>query len=74
MNFVEIESEALALPVHDRAALVQRLLLSLEDFSEPEFEQLWAEESALRVAEFDAGTATAISGTEVAMKARALLR
>ncbi|MDD5271227.1 MAG: addiction module protein [Methylovulum sp.] len=73
MNLVQIESEALSLPVQDRAVLVQRLLLSLEDISEPEFEQLWAEESARRVAEFDAGNVQAISGEEVAKKARALL-
>jgi hypothetical protein len=53
---------------------VQRLLLSLEEVSEPEFEHLWAEESARRVAEFDAGKAQAISGEEVAKKARTLLR
>jgi hypothetical protein len=74
MNFVETESEAPTLPVHDRAALAQPLLLILEDFSEPRFEQLWADESTRRVAEFDARTTTEISGTEVAMKTRALLR
>lgn len=74
MNLVQIEAESLALPVQDRAALVQRLLLSLEEVSEPEFEHLWAEESVRRVTEFDSGKAQAISGEEVAKKARALLR
>jgi len=74
MNLNQIESEALALPVQDRAALAQRLLLSLEDITESEFEQLWAEESVRRVAEFDSGKALSISGEEVAKKARALLR
>jgi putative addiction module component (TIGR02574 family) len=74
MNLLQIESEVLSLPVQDRAALVQRLLLSLEEISEPEFEHLWAEESARRVAEFDSGKAQAIAGDEVAKKARALLR
>ncbi len=74
MNLLQIESEALTLPVQDRAALAQRLLLSLEDVSESEFEQLWADESVRRVAEFDAGNSLSISGEEVAKKARALLR
>lgn len=74
MNLTEIESEILSLPVQVRAALVQRLILSLEELSEPEFEYLWAEESVRRVTEFDAGKTQAISGLEVAKKARALLR
>jgi len=73
MNLVQIESEVLSLPIQDRAALVQRLILSLEEISEPEFEHLWAEESARRVAELDASKVQAISGEEVAKKARALL-
>jgi len=74
MNLAQIESEIFSLPVQDRAALVQRLLLSLEEVSEPEFEHLWAEESARRAVEFDMGKTQAISGEEVAIKARALLR
>jgi putative addiction module component (TIGR02574 family) len=74
MNLLQIESEALALPTQDRASLVQRLLLSLEDVSEAEFERLWADESVRRVAEFDAGNSLSSSGEEVAKKARALLR
>lgn len=74
MNLVQIESEALSLPVQDRATLVQRLLLSLEDVSESEFDYLWAEESVRRVAEYDAGKTQTISGEDVARKARTLLR
>jgi putative addiction module component (TIGR02574 family) len=74
MNLLQIESEALALPTQDRAALAQRLLLSLEEVSDTEFEWLWADESVRRVAEFDAGNSSSISGDEVAKKARALLR
>jgi putative addiction module component (TIGR02574 family) len=74
MNLLQIESEALELPVQERAALAQRLLLSLEEISESEFEQIWADESVRRVAEFDTGNSLSISGEEVAKKARALLR
>jgi putative addiction module component (TIGR02574 family) len=74
MNLLQIESEALELPVKDRAALAQRLLLSLEEVSETEFERLWTDESFRRVAEFDAGKSVFVSGDEVARKVRALLR
>ena len=74
MNLLQIESEALALPVEERAALAQRLLLSLENISDQEFEQLWTEESVRRAADFDVDKTSSISGEEVAKKARALLR
>lgn len=74
MNIARIESEALSLPVDARASLAHRFLLSLEEISESEFDQLWGEESARRTAEFDAGLVQAVSGDEVAKKARALLR
>jgi putative addiction module component (TIGR02574 family) len=74
MNFIQLESEALSLPVQERALLVQRLLLSLEEISDPEFDRLWGDESARRAAEFDAGKVNAIPGEDVAKKARSLLR
>ncbi len=74
MDLAQLEAEIFALPMKDRADLVQRLLLSLEEVSEPEFEKLWGDESARRVAEFDNGSVKAISGKKVAEKARALLR
>jgi putative addiction module component (TIGR02574 family) len=74
MNLAQLETEIFALPIQERATLVQRLLLSLEDISEPEFNSLWGEESVRRVAEFDTGTVQAISAEDVAKKVRALLR
>jgi putative addiction module component (TIGR02574 family) len=74
MTLDQIEHEALSLPLDERAALAQRLLLSLEEISESEFDRLWGEESAARAAQFDAGQTQAIPGEEVARKARALLR
>lgn len=74
MDITQIEAEALSLPAEARASLAHRLLLSLEEVSEPEFDRLWGEESARRVAQFDARHATAVPGDEVAKKARALLR
>jgi len=73
MNLAQLEAEIFSLPHRERAALAQRLLLSLEEVSESEFEQLWGEESARRVADFDSGKVQSISGKVVAEKARALL-
>jgi putative addiction module component (TIGR02574 family) len=70
----QIEAEALSLPMEARASLARRLLLSLEEITEPEFDQIWGEESARRAAELDAGRVQTISGEDVAKKARALLR
>ena len=74
MTLAQLETEIFALPIQERTSLVQRLLLSLEEISESEFETLWANESAQRVARFDAGQTKAVSGTEVAIKERALLQ
>lgn len=73
MMLAEIEHEALALPLKERALLAQRLLLSLEEISESEFDRLWGEESAGRAARFDAGQGQTIPAMEAARKARALL-
>ncbi len=73
MNLAQLEAEIFSLPHQERAALAQRLLLCLEEVSESEFERLWGEESARRVADFDSGKVQSISGKVVAEKARALL-
>lgn len=73
-EIAEIENQALSLPAEARASLAHRLLLSLDDVSEEEFDRLWGEESARRAAELDSGRAAAVPGEEVARKARALLR
>lgn len=74
MTLDQIENEVLALSSEERASLARRLLLSLEDISEPEFDRLWGEESVARAARFDSGQGKAVPGEKVAAKARALLR
>jgi putative addiction module component (TIGR02574 family) len=74
MDIKEIEAEALSLSSEDRASLVHRLLLSLDEVSDQEFEHLWAEESLRRAAQVDSGRAKSVPSEEVAQKARALLR
>jgi hypothetical protein len=70
----ELEDQALSLPIDARAALTRRLLKSLEEVSEADYERLWGEESLRRAAEADSGKTGTASGAEVARKARFLLR
>lgn len=74
MNPEQIEAVALSLPIEARASLARRLLLSLEEITELEFDQLWGEESARRAAEMDAGRVQSVPGATVATEARALVR
>ena len=72
-DLVKVLRSALSLDVHDRAALAERLLASLEELSEEEAERLWAEESQRRLAEYRAGHAKAVRSEEVRKKAERLL-
>jgi putative addiction module component (TIGR02574 family) len=74
MDLSQLETELLSLPSEARAALAQKLLDSLEDVSEAEFDRLWGEESAKRAAQVDSGKVRAIPAEEVARKVRTLLR
>jgi hypothetical protein len=74
MNLAQLEAEIFSLPIQDRALLAKRLLLSLEEISESEFDSLWGNVSANRAAEFDVGRVQAIPGEEVAKKVRTLIR
>ena len=70
----EVFKNALSLNVHDRAALAQGLLASLEELSEEEAEHLWAEEAHRRLEEYRAGRAKAVRAEEVMEKAERLFR
>ena len=70
----ELLKTALALDVHDRASLAEKLLASLEELSEEEADRLWAEEAQRRLEEYRAGRASAVSASEVAHKAERLFR
>ena len=70
----EVLKKALSLDVHDRAALAQKLLASLEELSEEEAERLWAEEAQRRLEEYRAGRAKAVRAKDVAKKVERLFR
>jgi hypothetical protein len=57
MSSEELESEALKLPVPERARLAALLLHSLEALSDEENAQLWAEEASRRDELWDGGSA-----------------
>ncbi len=71
MTILEVEAAALNLELSERAALAQKLLRSLDELSEDENEQLWAEEALRRDEELDTGTAKARDGEEVLRELRA---
>lgn len=74
MTIDEIKTEALRLGPSERAQLASDLIVSLDELSEAEIEQLWLEEAIRRDAELDAGTARLIPADEVFAAARARLR
>lgn len=74
MNHQIIEDEALHLPREKRAALIQRLVLSLESPTEEELKSDWLLEARRRAEDLDNGSVQAISGEDVMKKARALIK
>lgn len=75
MTLAQLQSQVLALPAQDRAALASQLLLSLGDEDpEADWEREWGEECARRIALADASGDPGIPGEVVMAKARALLR
>jgi putative addiction module component (TIGR02574 family) len=74
MNLPDLETEALKLPVVDRARLAETLLESLDALSEDEHRRLWTEEAARRDAELDADPSRGRPAEDVFRDARARLR
>lgn len=74
MNVLDLEVEALKLPVVERARLAETLLKSLDSLSEEEHRRIWTEEAARRDAELDADPTKGRPASEVFRDARARLR
>ena len=66
----DIAAEALELPLTARAELASQLLDSLDDLSEEENDQLWAQEAERRYAEYQAGNMEAVSADELFARLR----
>jgi len=64
-NSEEILREALALPVPERAELVEHLLASLQTPPDPRIDELWAREAEDRLDAYDRGELKAVPAEEV---------
>lgn len=74
MNVDELESEALKLNPKSRARLAEKLLGSLEELSEEERAQLWAEEAQRRDAEMDSEPGSGCPAEDVFRDVRSRVR
>lgn len=74
MKAQTIETQALHLPIEERAKLAQRLLESLDDLSEEEAEKLWLQEARRRAREIDEGKVKLVPAEVVERRIRARLR
>jgi putative addiction module component (TIGR02574 family) len=73
MSTNKIESEALNLDIQARAKLAGKLLMSLDEPSASEVEQLWLDEAERRLDEYRAGKVQGVPANEVFQRAIAEL-
>jgi putative addiction module component (TIGR02574 family) len=73
MNASTIEEEALALPLKERAKLVERLLESLDELSR-KTEALWLDVAELRAREIAEGTVQLVTPDELERRVQARLK
>ena len=74
MDSKTLQAAALSLPPDERAALAEKLLLSLDEPTDSELERSWLSEAAHRARELDRGDVQAVPAEDVRRKARSLLR
>lgn len=74
MNASTIEEEALALPLQERAKLVERLLESLDTLPEQEAEALWLDVAEKRAQEIDNGHVQLVTPEELERRVQARLK
>jgi putative addiction module component (TIGR02574 family) len=74
MNASTVEEEALALPLRERAKLVERLLESLDNLPEREAEALWLDVAERRAREIDEGQVQLVTPEELERRIQARLK
>jgi putative addiction module component (TIGR02574 family) len=74
MNAATIEEEALALPVEERAKLIERLLESLDTLPEQEAEALWLDVAEQRARQIDEGKVQLVTPEELERRVQAHLK
>jgi putative addiction module component (TIGR02574 family) len=73
-QFDDIERQARALPVKEKAALARVLIEELDTMVEADAEQLWIDEAQRRYDEYLKVKLEALSGEDVMARARARIR
>lgn len=71
VDLAHLEAEVLKLAAGDRARLAEKLIASLETFTEEENERIWLEEAARRDAELDADPSRGRPAEDVLRELRA---
>ena len=74
MNASTIEEEALALPLQERAKLIERLLESLDNLPEREADVLWLDVAERRAREIDEGQVQLVTPEELERRIQARLK
>ena len=74
MKSSTIEKEALALPLQERAKLVERLLESLDNLPEEEAEALWLDVAEHRAREIDEGKVQLVTPDELERRVQERLK
>lgn len=74
MNVSTVEKMALALPVHEHAKLIERLLESLDTLPEQEAETFWPDAAERRARETDEGTVQLVTPDELERRVQARLK
>ena len=67
-----LESELLALPVAERARLLDRVIASLD--ADPELQESWVREAARREAEINSGASALVDGDAAIARLKANLQ
>ena len=74
MNASTIAEQAMALPVEERAKLIECLLDSLDTLPEQDAESLWLDAAQRRAHEIDKGKVQLVTPDELARRVQARLR
>ncbi len=61
----QVLKEALALPLQERAELVERLLATFQSAPDPQLDELWAREAEDRLDAYDRGELKGVPAEEV---------
>ncbi|MDI6791374.1 MAG: addiction module protein [bacterium] len=65
-----LAEQLLSLPPASRAFLAEKLVVSIDNYADPEIEAAWSEEITRRIQEYEEGQVHGISSKEVFREAR----